>query len=242
MKPFIAAVAATVFLAVPARAAVPVIDEFSNAVRTSEAAQQIAKWGSQLSAMQQQYQQLQSTYYAMAHVTDLGSAVSALGTVGIRNPLPIDPSSVQNMMNGSGGVSGVTSSLSSIMSSIGNSNRVYTSPGSSFMDQENNRSAGGIAGAQALAMELYRAAGDRMQHIDQLRCQIPTASDPATREALIAQISAESTAIQNQTLQAQALGNYMQGAIANREQRQQEKRRMDINDMLTEARSKGFAQ
>ena len=202
---------------------------------------ELASWARQVQQMQQQYAQLQSTYYAMAHVTNLGSAVGALGVAGIRNPLPINPYAVQGLLNGTGGIGGMSGNIGGLFAGTTAANRVYTPSDDTWFGQELNRNGGGIAGAQALALELYRAAADRMTHLDDLRSQISTASDPATREAITAQISAEGSAIQNQTLQAQVLGNYMQASLANQTQRVQERRQQEITDVLADAKARGFA-
>lgn len=202
---------------------------------------ELASWARQVQQMQQQYAQLQSTYYAMAHVTNLGSAVGALGVAGIRNPLPINPYAVQGLLNGTGGVGGMSGNIGGLFAGTTAANRVYTPSDDTWMGQELNRNGGGIAGAQALALELYRGAADRMTHLDDLRNQISTASDPATREAITAQITAEGSAIQNQTLQAQVLGNYMQASLANQTQRVQERRQQEITDVLADAKARGFA-
>lgn len=201
---------------------------------------EIAAWGKQFAQMAAQLQQLESTYYAMAHVTDLGSAVSALGMLGVRNPLPINPYAVQGLLNGTGGVGGMSSSIGTMFSGTMAGNEVYRSRDDTWIGQELNRNGGGIAGAQSLAMELYRAAADRMAHLDNLRDQIQGASDPSTRESLIAQIGAEQSAIQNQQVQAGALGNYMQAQLASQQQRVHERRQMEIDQVLDEARAHGI--
>ena len=49
--------------------------------------QELAQWVQQIAAMKQQYDQLVSTYNALAHVTDLSSAAYALGGL-TRNYMP----------------------------------------------------------------------------------------------------------------------------------------------------------
>jgi type IV secretion system protein VirB5 len=213
--------------------------EFDAAARQ---AQTLVQWGKQLGDMERQYQQLQSTYYALAHVTDLGGAVSALGLLGIRNPLPVNPTAVQQLMNGTGGLGGMSSSIGNLLVGVSNENRVFSPTGTGWMAQEINRNGGSIAGAQALALQLYQASADRMSSLDSLRARISSASDPSTREALIAQLTAEGNAIQNQQAQAQILGNYMQATLANQQQRVTERRQQEIADVLAEAKANGWAQ
>ncbi len=237
-----AAILATVSLVTPARAQLAVTDPGSYIIQNLGIANQvkeIASWAKQLAAMQQQYMQLQMTYEALAHVTDLGSAVGALGMLGIRNPLPISPYAVQGLLNGSGGVGGMSSSIGSMFTGTLAGNQVYQARTDTWLGQELNRNGSGIAGGQSLALELYRAAADRMVHLDDLRGQIAGASDPSVRESLIAQIGAEQTAISNQQVQATVLGNYMQSQFASQQQRVQERRQQEIDQVLADARAHG---
>ena len=201
----------------------------------------IAQVAKQIAQLQAQYQQLVMTYEAFTHVTDLGSAVGALGMAGIRNPLPINPYAVQGLMNGTGGVGGMSGNIGSLFSGTLAGNQVYAAKNDTWIGQELNRNGGGIAGAQSLAMELYRAAADRMGHLDGLRDQIATAADPSVRETLIAQLGAEQTAISNQQVQASTLGNYMQAQLASQQQRVQERRQMEIDQVLADARAHGVS-
>lgn len=243
MTLFRAAMLAGVTFTLPAHAQMTVQDPGSYIIQRLGIANQVkelASWAHQAGQMVAQEQQLAATYQALAHVTDLGSAVGALGQMGIRNPLPMSPSSVQGLLNGSGGISGMSSNLGSMFSGTLSGNQVYQPHNDTWLGQELNRNGGGIAGAQSLAMELYRATADRMTHLDNLRDQIGGASDPSARESLIAQLSAEQTAIQNQQVQATVLGNYMQAQLASTQQRVQERRQMEIDQLLDEARAHGI--
>jgi len=77
------ATVALLALAGPARA----IDVVYDPVQDSQGIQELAKWVQQISEMQRQYEQLVSTYNALAHVTDLSSAAYALGGL-TRNYMP----------------------------------------------------------------------------------------------------------------------------------------------------------
>jgi hypothetical protein len=71
-------------------------------------------------------------YNTLSHATDINSAVSALGVLGIQNPLPVNISSVQQLLAGRGGVSGLSGSLSGLFNNSYSYNNVYTSTGNSF--------------------------------------------------------------------------------------------------------------
>lgn len=237
------ALLAGIALVSPAHAQWEVTDPGSYIIQNLGIANQVkelAAWAKQFAQLEAQYQQLQMTYYSLAHVTDLGSAVNALGMMGIRNPLPVNPYAVQGLMNGTGGVGGMSASIGSMFTGTYAGNQVYRADPTTWLGEELNRNGSGIAGAQSLAMELYRAAADRMAHLDDLRGQVALASDPSMRESLIAQIGSEQTAIQNQQVQAGALGNYMQAQFASQNQRVQERRQMEIDQILAEARAHGI--
>lgn len=185
------------------------------------------------------YNQSVMYYNAITGVRDLGTAVNALGVVGIRNPLPVNPYAVQSLLQGTGGVSGMTGNLSNLFNGLVGQNRVYEPQGQSWVEQELNRHGSGLSGAQAMALQLFQSAGERMEHLDDLRRRVSAADDPATRESLIAQMTAEGNAIQNQGVQAAALGNFMQAQVALQPQRVQEKRAQEIDAVLAEARARG---
>lgn len=246
MKRALLGAACALALAVPvggvAAQGIPTYDNANLLARGLEHAATIAKWGQQAEHMVQQIRRAEAAYDAVTGVRDLGSAVQAMGVLGIRNPLPINPYAVQGLLNGTGGVSGMTSNLGGLFTGTLSQNRVYESQGGSWIEQEINRNGSGLAGAQAVSLQLYASAAERMQHMDALRGRIDTADDPATRDSLIAQLTAENGAIQNQALQAQALNNFMQSQIALQGQRVQERRVQEIDGILAEARARGVIQ
>src|SRR5690349_6089908 len=83
MRTFLLTTAALLALTAPARAIGVVYDP----VQDTQGIQELAKWVQQLSEMQRQYEQLVSTYNALAHITDLSSAAYALGGL-TRNYMP----------------------------------------------------------------------------------------------------------------------------------------------------------
>lgn len=226
----------------PAAAQWAVIDNASILGRAIEHGETIARWGQQAEHMMQQIRRAEAAYNAVTGVRDLGTAVQAMGVLGIRNPLPINPYAVQSLMNGTGGIGGMASNLGNLFTGSLTQNRVYETQGQSWIEREINRNGSGLAGAQALSLQLYQSAAERMVLLDTLRGRIDTAADPATRESLIAQFAAENGAIQNQALQAQVLGNFMQAQIALQPQRVQERRVQEIDGILADARARGIIQ
>lgn len=238
MKRVVITVAAALAIAGPARADLPVTDAIGNALHLQE----IAKWGQQLMAMEREFQQLQSTYYALAHVTDLGSAVGALSMLGIQNPLPVNPWAVQGLLNGTGGTQGMLSSLGGLYRGSLDSRRVYEVPGDDWLSKEINQNGGGIAGAKALAMQLYQSASERAQLLPQLQSLLGVTRDQTERETLIARIGTEQAYIQNQQVQAQTIATAMQAEFMGREQRREEHMQQSIDEVIADARSHGVVQ
>lgn len=220
----------------------PVYDNANLLDRAMQHVETLAKWGQQADHMMQQIRRAEAAYNAATGVRDLGTAVQAMGVLGIRNPLPVNPYAVQGLLQGTGGVGGMSSNLGNLFTGSLGQNRVYETQGESWIEREINRNGSGLAGAQALSLQLYQSAAERMGLLDALRGRIDTADDPATRDSLIAQFAAENGAIQNQALQAAALGNFMQAQIALQPQRIQERRAQEVNEIMADARARGVIQ
>ena len=106
----------------------------------------ILRGAGEVNMLQQQVQQVMSIYNAVSHVTDLGSAVSALGLLGIQNPLPVNPYAVQSLLNGTGSVEGMAGSIGSLFNSNWETSHVYTPTGTSYEASLMERGATSIAG------------------------------------------------------------------------------------------------
>lgn len=214
----------------------------------------LARWGQQLrdntvglrQGLQtvqngvQQVQQLQATYHAVTGITDFGSAVGALGYIGIQNPLPISPWAAQGLISGQGGATGMLSNLSGLYTGTHATSQVYRVPGESWIGREVNNNSAGLAGAQAASMQLYQSAAQRVPLLNQLQARINTAETQKEREALIARLSAEQAYIQNANVQASTLANMAQAQAGMREQRREERIHQSIDEFLAEGRSRGL--
>lgn len=139
---------------------------------------QTANVGRQISQGIQQIQLARSQILAFTNVRDLGSAMSALGMVGIQNPLPVNPWAVQGLISGTGGVSGLGSSLSGLFTGSLAGSQVYTPPGSDFRALQIIQNGNGLAGIQALAMQAYQSAGNRLTELQALQARQAIATDP----------------------------------------------------------------
>lgn len=227
--------------AAPARAQFAVL-----CANCSEEAADIVRWGQQAADMATQIQggvarlqQLERTYLALTRVTDLGSAVSALGMLGIQNPLPVNPYALQALVSGRGGATGMLGSLSSLYTGTLGQNRVYETAGETWLDRQINEQGGGLAGAQAVALQLYQSAADRVPLLNELQARINGAPDPSEREALIARFGAEQSYIQNAQVQAQTLGNYMAAQFQLRGQQREERLQRSIDEALQSSLAQG---
>jgi hypothetical protein len=90
-----------------------------------------------------------------------------------------------------------------------------------------------------VAMQLYDSSQQRYPLLQQLQALLGVTTDPAERETLIARIGMEQAYIQNAQVQAQALGNYMQAELANRDQRGEERLQKSIDNALQDAVAHG---
>lgn len=214
----------------------------TEATQVASWAKQVADMARQLQQMQAQYQQLVMTYNALTRVTDLGSAVSALNMLGIQNPLPVNPYAAQSLLSGRGGAQGMIGSLGSLYTGTLHGNSVYALPQDTWIGRQSAGNAAALAGAQALSLQLYQSAAERVTGLNELQARINTAADPSEREALIARISAEQAYIQNQQVQASNIGNYMVAQLRVMEQQREERLHQSIDEVLNDARSRGWWQ
>jgi hypothetical protein len=236
--------AAAVVMATPASAQLATVcvscpTEVQEIIRQ---AQRMGEYAKMLQQGQQQIQEAQMMYNAVTGVRDIGSAASALGVLGIQNPLPINPWAAQSLMNGTGGTQGMVSSLGSLYSGASTANQVYVPSIRGWVGDQLRQQQQGIAGNQAMQLQLYQAAGQRAAAINDLRARMAVARDPATREALAGQISAVQADIANQQAQSMAVMGYGQQQIALREQQREEYLQQQIDRELAEGRARGFIQ
>lgn len=203
---------------------------------------QAADMVTQIQGGVQRLQMLQQQYAAITRITDLGSAVGALSMVGVRNPLPVNPSIIQSLLSGQGGAGGTLSNISGLLSGLRGQNSVYAPQDGSWIGQEVAANGESLSAAQALALEMYRAAQERMQHLPELQRRIDLAEDPSEREALIARFAAEQNYISTSAVQVQTLANYMQAQVQLMQQRREERMRQSIDEeILTSVAGAGLA-
>ncbi len=228
----LASSAALLALPLSARADAPVIDVANIKNQIVEHVETLAKWGAQLSAMEAQLQQLMSAYQAITNVRDMGSAMAALNMVGIQNPMPINPYAVQNLISGTGGMSGISSALSGLYTGNASANHVYTPSGGDWRAQDMMTNANSLAGIQALAQHSYQASADRLTQLAGLRARALTASDPAEVAQLHAQTAIVQSDIASQRQQLEAVAVMAQTQQQVRAQRTDEQDRRCIEALI----------
>ncbi|PWC40951.1 type IV secretion system protein [Azospirillum sp. TSO35-2] len=231
---FAATVTVIAAAALPARAQYQVLD-VTNLARNIEQVQQLAQ---QLQVMQQQYQQLLNTYQAVAHAPSdaLNQLGRQLNVDPFRNALPAQSGALGSVMNGTTLGPGT---LGAVAQGYLERNRVYAPASPDFQAQEMQRNATSVAGAQAMAGELYQSAADRVTALQGIEAQLATASDAKAVADLAARIGAEQAYIQAQQVQAQSLLLWQQAQMRNRDQREQERRRQSIDALIEQAKARG---
>ncbi|MBI0537719.1 hypothetical protein D9599_19340 [Roseomonas sp. KE2513] len=179
------------------------------------------------------YTQARTVWSAATRITDLGSAVGALGTIGIQNPLPVNPYSMQALLNGTGGIEGSLASLNGLLTSTQTTNQVYRVQGGNFAQDEMIRRASALSGSQSVSLQLHQSAAERSPLLAQLQARLATARDPTEREALMVRLQAETAQIQNQQVQAQAAASYQAAQAQVDQLRQEERLQKSIDEALT---------
>lgn len=204
----------------------------------AQAVQQVTQLTQQLTVMQQQYQQLMQTYQAIAHLpqgvlNDLGRQ---LNVNQFRNALPTQSSVLGAVMNGQGLGPG---SLGEAAQAYLKQNRIHAPAARDFQATEMQRNASSVAGTQAMASELYQSAANRITMLQGIESQLAGATDAKAVGDLQARIAAEQAYIQAQQVQAQSLAMWQASQERNHQQRGEEERRWQIDNLIEAAKAHG---
>jgi type IV secretion system protein VirB5 len=218
----------------PAMAQWTVIDPSNLA----QAVQQVKQLTQQIQMMQQQYKTMMQQYQAIAHLPQsaLNQLQSQLTVPQFRNPLSAGSADVGSIMNGSGLGSGA---LGSDLQTYLNQNRVYSPTGQDFQAQQMNRNATSVAGSQAMAADLYQSAASHIQTLQGLEGQLASAPDEKAVADIQARIGMEQAAFQAQQVQAQSLAMWQQAQERNQDERNDEARRQQIDNLIDQAKAHG---
>lgn len=229
-----AAVLSICMAAAPAPAQWTVIDPSNLA----QAVQQVKELQTQIQVMQQQYQQMMQTAQAVSHLPQdaLNQLGQQLSVPQFRNPLASSSTDISAIMNGSGLGSG---QLGAAAQGYLDQNRVYAPTGQDFQAQQMNRNANSIAGAQAMASGLYQSAASHLQTLQSLEGQLASAPDAKAIADIQARLTMEQAAFQAQQVQAQSLTMWQDAQERNQDQRNDELRRQQIDNLIEQAKAHG---
>lgn len=201
MKRILLAGASALVLAVAAPSAghaqIPVTDAAHIAKSAAQHLATIQQWTSQLRGMEQQYNQLRSTYEAIAHTNSVQGLASNLGR--LSNTVP-GAAQILGITRGVGGIADAASILQG--------NRVFSATGGDWSATELNRRAQGLANIQAVAYQQMQASEQRLAGLQELMDEVDAQPDMQASAALGNRIAAEQTflsAQQQQLTQLQIL-------------------------------------
>jgi hypothetical protein len=207
--------------------------------------QQIQAYSVQLQQLQQAAQQVEwtvNTFNSLVAHPDLGAVMGLMNQLGIQDPLPVDPYTVQGLINGSGGINGALGMLSTLSNSSWSANHVYTPTDDSWQSQQMIANANGIAGAQGIAQQVYQQMGQHFAVLGGLRNDLLAATTPAQREHVMGQIQAEQAWTQNAQGQLQAANIMLVSQHYSQVQQENENMERAIDQTLADAKASGMVQ
>lgn len=195
----------------------------------------ILRWASQLEAMKEQFDalnqqiaQAEQLYGSLNKLTNMADVASLLNNPQIRKALPQDFAAIESLLSGNG--SGV---FGDAAAKFLEGNSTYQTSANDFYSQELARIQNRNAGQMSLGQQIYDAATQRIDGIDQLRQQIASASDAKDVADLQARLQAESAFLQTDLLRMQGLQMVQQAQAQVEEQRKAEDWRKRIDTMNT---------
>lgn len=195
----------------------------------------ILRWASQLDAMKEQFDalnkqiaQAEKLHESLNKLTNMADVASVLNDPSIRKALPQDFAAIESLLKGNG-----SGAFGDSASKFLESNSTYQTSANDFYAQELARVQNRNAGQMSLGQQIYDAATQRIEGIDQLRRQISSASDSKDIADLQARIQAESAFLQTDLLRMQGLQMVQQAQAQVEEQRKAEDWRKRIDTMNT---------
>jgi len=193
----------------------------------------ILRWASQLEAMKEQFDalnkqiaQAEQLYGSLNKLTNMADVASVLNNPSVRKALPQDFAAIEGLLKGNG-----SGAFGDSASKFLESNSTYKTSANDFYAQELARVQNRNAGQMSLGQQIYDAATQRIEGIDQLRQQISSASDSKDIADLQARIQAESAFLQTDLLRMQGLQMVQQAQAQVEEQRKAEDWRKRIDTM-----------
>jgi type IV secretion system VirB5/TraC/TraE/TrbJ family protein len=202
---------------------------------------ELADWSRQYGQMAQQITQLVTIGNAVSHVTDIGGAVSALGLVGIQNPLPVNPWAVQSLLAGTNtGLAGIGGTIGGLVNRSWDANHFYTPVDGSLASQLLIERANGQAGYQGVAGGLYQAISDRMPLLRDLHDRLVSSTDVKESADLQARYTIELNYVQAQATQFNAVKAMAEAQQHAWDTRRDEQLSKSLADMIGAADAHGY--
>jgi hypothetical protein len=191
------AIASPLFLAVPSKAALPVIDF----AQLGEWARQLQYALQQVQYLQQQVQQAIQTVQALTNIPqNLAGQVVGLLQSTIQNPLQGISLNLQTLMTGSG--PGVCMGAGGMLSAT----QAWTANGGDFLGSLLNGGASRLAGLMACTNQMMQATEQRLTQMPQLLSELQNCSDVTCATTLSGRIQLETATINAQQQQAILMG------------------------------------
>jgi hypothetical protein len=194
----------------------------------------------QLSQAAQQVEWTASTFRSLVASPSLGMAQVLLNQVGVSNPLPVDPYTVQNLIAGRGGIPGTLGALSTFANSAAVANRVYAPTDNTWASQQLIANANGIAGAQGIASQVYTQMATRFPVIASLQQDLLGATTPAQREHIMGQIQAQQAWVQQAQGQLQTAEIMLVAERESRAQQIDEHITQSVDNQIAQAKAEGI--
>jgi Type IV secretion system proteins len=227
-KALFATVAAFVLGLGIAHAQLVVVDPTAIAREAAEAAVQ-------LRTLQQQFQQLITTYQTLAHLTNINGMAPGLSNPNIQNPFggitPQNGIMQGGTFNGLGQAQGQAQTLYNGQLVPQNMTQQQSA---AFMGQWINQRSMSLSSIQALALTLYNGAQSRSGILPQLQSQLQAAPDVTTVTAINGRIAIEQNYLQSAQTQAAELTALEQSQARLAENQILQKKQNDTQQALTD--------
>jgi hypothetical protein len=166
---------------------------------------------------------------------------TALGDLGLTNVLPVEPMAVQQLISGNNtSFAGIGAAISGLVNQSWTQNHVYTPTTGYFGDQQLIDKANGLAGTQGLTQQLYQSISDRLPLLAQLHDEIIASPDIKNTADLQARFAVESSYVQGQIAQFNAISQMATTQQAVWQQQADEQDSKNIAEFIAQGAARGY--
>ncbi|MGL4964743.1 MAG: P-type DNA transfer protein VirB5 [Inquilinus sp.] len=213
---------------------IPVFD----ASNTAQAIEQVRQGVQQLRQLQAQVTQAQQLYQSLNQISNIGDVAPLLGNPTLRQYLPPEFSQLQGVLTAN--TTDDYLNLADRAADLYDQNSVKSAD--DYYRQELARIGTRSAGETSLAQQIYDAANERLQGLQQLQAKVADPSNDARAVAdLQARIQAEQALIANDQMRLQGLAMLQQAQIKMDEVRAEQARRANAQQAVDEYRQQSAA-